>query len=370
MNLAKGGKSPFSGAAKLSPNGIVAFCNASETAYQNEKRGKYLIAPYGDHLNGGYTQRIDEKAVGLLIYDLSSNWKKIRNIFGNACPVYMEHPDQEENALNPANTDKTPYGKVRSLEFGDDGAYADIEWLRGFEDLPKSLQFSPRWSCEDLGDKVVRPFRLLSIGLTHSPAIKGTAFANSENLTQQQKEIDMLEGILKALGLSAEATPQEAEEKIKALLAKIGEAEKDKGEGDKKSQELESELEEQKKETLANSNLFKAERTAHINLVVANAVRDGKITFAQKETTATLLANSEDFAKAVESIDGLAPVLKTQSETDGIEKQEKAKEKSRTEAQAEFMKLVKETEAKGMSYQEAWDSAKQGKKELYEKAYL
>ena len=117
--------------------GILSFCNAVAIESPTNKNGKYLIAPFGDFEKDGYIQRIDSIAGANLKHNFGKLLNRIRSTFSNVCPVYYEHPDNEDNCEEPKNPDKTPYGKVRTLEVLANGIYAEIEWLDGFSTLPK-----------------------------------------------------------------------------------------------------------------------------------------------------------------------------------------------------------------------------------------
>lgn len=162
-------------AGKRFCNGFLAFCNAVAFEHAGEASGKYLIAPFGDWKNRDIVQRVDAPAAENLKRNMERVWEKVKSDLENPCPVHYEHPDDEDGEEVPKVVDKTPYGRVRSLEICDDGIYAEIEWLPGFESLPKSLQISPRWNADPLGGGVVRPVRLISIGLTRRPNIERTS---------------------------------------------------------------------------------------------------------------------------------------------------------------------------------------------------
>jgi len=340
--------------------GVLTFCNAIALEAPTSKSGKYLIAPFGDFKKDGYIQRIDALAGTNLKRNFGKLLNRIRSTFSNVCPVYYEHPDNEDNREEPTNPDKTPYGKVRGIEVLANGIYAEIEWLDGFPTLPKALQISPRWNADIISEKIVRPARLLSIGLTAHPNIKSTSFVNSTN---QQKGNTMLKAILslfgyddetiEKIGNQSEGAPTETEvlDKIKSMLK------------DKDAEEsAQKELEETKTQLANSQSAFTAERTARAELIIANAVKDGKVTSAQRETALKLLINSDDFEKEAKSIEASEPVIKTASETDGIEADDKARQKSREQKRKgieEFVaKRSKDLGGTSQAYDQAWKEAK------------
>lgn len=359
-NLRKG-DTPFDG-------GGTATCNATAFEYRGEKFGKYLISPLGDFKNGDYIQRIDSVAAMKLKQNCNRVWSRIRNTFGNACPVYYEHPDHEDLKEIPNEPDKTPYGKVRSLEVLKDGIYANIEWLAGFGELPRHLQISPRWNADMITDKIGRPVRLVSLGLTRNPNIKDTSFVNSTTT----KDTYMDKEILNLLGYSEEEAQKiidKAEDAPADVLERLKNALKEWSASQNKIAEAQKEAE-NAKTALANSEAsFKAEREARAKLIISNAVKSGKIIQAQAESAEQILANSADFEAEAKKLEEQEPVVKTSPETEGIEAAEKKRISDEKKAREEIAKLVEEKQEKGMPYNEAWNAVKNEKKELFEAAY-
>ena len=353
-------------------NGVLTFCNAIAFDRPTQASGKYLIAPFGDHKHGNFIQRIDSESARTLKQNLNSLWHTVRTKFSNPCPVFYLHPDEEDLKLIPNSADKTPYGKVLSLEILADGIWANIKWLDGFEELPRKLQFSPRWNAIQIDKNVARPTRLISLGLTSRPNIATTSFANSNEFSEQStKETSMNKEILSLLGFAETDTPTDEAiiAKIKELLANQknleGEVQKEKERGDS----AETTLANEQKRFSELENLFKAERQSHSALVIANAIRDGKIIEAQRENAVRILANAEDFTAEVKKIEESPAVIKTSSKTDGIEKGEKANEYNQQQSRQKFSEIVAEKEKAGMSYADAWETAKNENKAIYESAY-
>ena len=132
---------------------------------------------------------------------------------------------------------------------------------------------------------------------------------------------------------------------------------------------LENELGEVKTALANSQTALKASHEARAKLVVANAVRDGKIAEFQRESAVAILANAEDFEAEEKKIAEAPAAVKTTPKTDGIEKGEKERAKSRQDADAEFRRIVAAKEAEGMDYNAAWNAAKAEKPELYAAAY-
>ena len=172
----------------------------------------------------------------------------------------------------------------------------------------------------------------------------------------------------KIINKAADA-PTDVLERIKAALAKKAEiansldaAKKD---GEEKDKQLET-----TKVALANSlTALKASQTHRASLIVANAVRNGKILEAQRDSAVKILANSENFEEEAQKLDEQKPQIKTEAKTNGIEKTEKERLFDQQKAQGEFAKLVAEKQSQGMEYGEAWNAAKMDKPEIFKAAY-
>lgn len=373
------GQRPFNGGAPRTCNG-VAFEHAGEPS------GKYLIAPFGDWKNGNIVQRVDAPAAENLKRNMERVWAMVKSDLENPCPVHYEHPDDEDGEEVPKVVDKTPYGRVRSLEIRDGGIYAEIEWLPGFETLPKSLQISPRWNADPLGGGIVRPVRLISIGLTRRPNINRTSFVNNAdgnapipNFETQQKDPYMDKEILALLGYTeeeaqkiidkAEDAPTDVLERIKKALTDKATLENELAAAKGETAEKEKEAEEAKQQLANSKDALKASQAARAKLVVANAVRAGKIAEFQRASAEAILANAEDFEAEEKKIADAPAAVKTEPKTDGIEKGEKERAKSQQDAQSKFASIVAEKQKTGMDYNAAWNAAKSEKPELFAAAY-
>ena len=163
--------------------------------------------------------------------------------------------------------------------------------------------------------------------------------------------------------------PSDVLERIKKALTDKATLENELAAAKGETAEKEKELGEAKT-ALANSRTaLKASREARAKLVVANAVRDGKIAEFQRSSAEAILANAEDFEAEEKKIAEAPAAVKTTPETDGIEKGEKERAKSQQDAQTKFAAIVEEKQKTGMDYNSAWNLAKSENAELYEAAY-
>lgn len=382
-------------------NGVLTFCNAVAFERSDVRCGKYLIAPFGDWQNGDVVQRVDATAAEILKRNLGSIWARVKNALGNACPVYYEHPDHEDAEDNPPNADKTPYGRVRSLETLADGIYANIEWLDGFEALPKRLQISPRWNAVGIAENIVRPSRLISIGLTAHPNIKATSYVNHAgawtplkgqapygdcknnapipNSELKQKEINMDKEILKLLGYSddeaqkiidkAADAPTDVLERLRTALDEKAALSNDLEAAKKDGEEKDKQLEATKTELANSRDALKKSQTARAELVVANAIRNGKLAEFQRRGAVKILANSDDFENDEAELTKTPDAVKTKPETDGIAAAENAGEKAKSDLRAKFDAYVKDKTAEYGGGQTAFDRAWKEAEEKFKGAF-
>jgi hypothetical protein len=304
---------PFNGSATRTCNGIAQrnqtvvfenetaaeiadgeFVGTLEIAIGENSTAEYCIAPYGKHPHERGLQIVDAAAANEMGRGVSTLWKVFKEKFGygNPVPVYRSHPDSENfvNAL-----DKMTYGTVKKIYAGERGVMAQIDWCNDFRKLPKKMMFSPRWKMARQPDGNFRPTELLSIGLTYTPNIDNTDFANEKTNT---KENPMLKNILKALGFTEEQavaaetnaagapTEEEIVKKITSLKAPAA---------------PNSECPEDNKkpdDAAENENLRKvaaAERTARAKMVIDNCIAEGRMTKADEAAALEVLCNAKDF---------------------------------------------------------------------------
>ena len=259
-------------------------------------------------------------------------------------PVYQGHPDVPEYAGK--YPDKGALGWVKKILGNEDGMDLEVEWDR---DPGKGFGwFSPYWTGDDpvpdaSGKRNVIVDGLTSIGLVNNPNIREFRLANeagdNNNPNTQEKGNSNMDRkiLIEKLGLPPEATDEqiyaaiEAGRKAEAEKAEIetkraaAEADKGKAEGDlanacQERDDAKKELENCKKE-----------------------LEDAK----------TALANEKAQHEKTKS-------LKTQSAVGKLELSNEQRDKS-----AQRVALVNEKQRAGMSYFDAWQSAKAEKPELF-----
>lgn len=159
------------------------------------------IASYGDVPNRTpagelVTQRFEREDAERIVSAFAGNWERVKRILGvgsGDVPVVRGHTDTGEIGEDTlADTER--YGKITALEARDDGLYAQIEKGPEFAAMLEragKLEYSPTWRVRaDAREKnVMRPFRLISLGMVPKGNLRAATLVNS-SLT---REVNMIE---------------------------------------------------------------------------------------------------------------------------------------------------------------------------------
>lgn len=318
----------------------LKLCNVHKLAFANEGEGRKPIhIPFG---TWAYDDMIDQTL------DREHAEKIAADLAGKIAagepgiPVYQGHPDVPEYASK--YPDKGALGWVKRILVNEDGMDLEVEWDR---DPKKGFGwFSPFWTGDDpgpgaSGKRNVIVDGLTSIGLVNNPNIREFRLANEAAETtnkNQTKGTNMnREKLIQMLGLAADAT----DEQIYAAIEAGRKAETEKA-------EIET------KRAAAEADKGKAEG----DLANACKERDAAKTELenckkQLEETKTALANEKAQHEKTRE-------LKTKSAVGKLELSNEAKTKS-----SQRLALVNEKQKAGMSYFDAWQSAKAEKPELF-----
>lgn len=349
------------------------------------------IAPYGDFPHAGhgrgtkYLQRIDRRAAS----DVVSTFEELKRKKGAqfaGVPWYIGHPDVPE--LANEYPDQRAYGWVMDLQAREDGLYGQVKWSEPGKVLIANAHFkyySPYFGLTAGGkheDRVIaKPVHLVSVGFTNTPNIPVSLLANTRGgeLTaegqQQEPNNHMKEQLIKWLaGLGITLANDAKDEAVTDALKQISEkvtnginlanaaktdADKLKAEQDAHAstrKQLEAERDGVKTQ-LAN------ERKSRIDLLLDNAVADGRITGAQRPVWATDLAGNFD-AKVIE-LANVKPTTKTTATTAnlGARKGESTDETPGQTAVRLANAHIRETKC---SWDEAWKHVQGTRADLFE----
>lgn len=147
------------------------------------------IATYGDVPNRTpdgerVVQRFERSDAERIVATFANNWARIKRLFGvgsGDIPVVRGHTDTG-NVDESTVADTTQYGRITALEARDDGLYARISKSPEFGRLLANgghLEYSPTWRVEESGDKVYRPFRLISLGMVPKGNLRDATLVNA-----------------------------------------------------------------------------------------------------------------------------------------------------------------------------------------------
>jgi len=140
------------------------------------------IVEYGDHPHSKGLQRLNYQVARRLEGNFHSLRGLLARRFGGL-PVYVGHPDDPEYAGQPGHGDTRAHGWVMDLVARPDGLYAKLRWAQTGRELMEKASykyFSPRWVMRPAGGGVFEPVRLISLGLTNTPNIRGDAIAATQ----------------------------------------------------------------------------------------------------------------------------------------------------------------------------------------------
>lgn len=348
---------------------LVGFANALKPSAD----GWVQVAPKGEHLHGQHRQRVNSKTIQEIIRNFRDEAAEAGENFAGS-PFYIGHPDVPSYANE--YKDKKAYGWAMDLQERADGLYALARWSEPGRKLIENAHYkflSPVWGAREVregGKLYADPAVLLSIGLTNNPQIKGGKPLANERTKTMKKKLAALAALLR---LANEASDDEI---LTGVEAKITTLEGEKTTLANEKATVEGQLDAEKKAhqatrtTLANEaktlrDQFAAERGARIDLLLGNAVEDGRLTLAEKPAFRLKLANEATFDAAVTELAGKQTTVKTDPKTLelGGRKVSIANERDR---RATVQELVAEKmTAKGMNYDLAFANVKRERPELF-----
>ncbi len=292
--------------------------NATQTlvAFQNEMAigsdGWAQIAPFGDFPGlailrgeGGFTrekaiQRMDRAAVTQMVNEYQQTRKGLSR-FLKSRPLYLGHPDVP--GCEAQYPDKSPKGVFSNLACREDGFFGELLLTEEGEALVSGRRYralSGRWEAEYIGEengvKIYRPTKFHSAGLTNNPNLPVQLLNEAAPATSQLMKNKLI-ALLTARGLPLAADPTDAqlEEGLDRLAAQAGQS-----------------------ATLVNEKTqlaaaFAAERSARIGALLDQALREGRITLAERPDWEKRLGSEAAFANELEALARAVPAVKSAS---------------------------------------------------------
>ena len=357
----------------------VANALGADTAVDatEDAEGWFKVSPYGvfEGRVPGRPQYFGQEQARRMVAEFNSLAGRLGRLF-RGVPIFIGHPDVDPRIWS----DDRRLGKVMALDVREDGLWARGEWnALGRENRQEGYWVypSPHWDAPK-GQARFEPDRLISIGLTNTPRIResepvanargeaetiqgGEAADGDEEQTNENTTIMDPKLIREKLGLPPEATDDEVWAKLEALNAAADAAAQraSDAEAAKQAAEEEKATAEAEKQAMENS-LREAEgreaqmREAANNALLDLAVRDGKITAAERSAWAQKLAGAEREA-AVNSLAAMNAKLNTKGLGDRPGREEREQQDNLREA---VVNAVSELEKTGLSYVDAWGRVK------------
>ena len=342
------------------PDWLFALANVASDmtliACANEfhiSEDKPIRIPYGKYPYGSYkmkdgktifiTQVFDRAAAEAWNVTLANEIAKGRRGY----PIYHGHPDADEPEIAAKYPDKRAKGWGNKMSVGDDAAELFVLWN---ETPDKSFQFfSPLWvgpAISQQGSDVVTHMRKCrSIALTNNPNILEFRLPNESAATEEQQTMNELQKFIAAL---LKIDPGSTEEQFKAALQKMADDNVAlKAAADAAKAEATTATTEKGAAEVACAN----ERKARIDLLLSNALADGRVTPAGKPAWEKNL--TEKFDEFAPALANEKPVMKTESKTAG--RKPGAAEQT---VQGTIVALVNEAKGKGMSHDAAYAHVK------------
>lgn len=314
---------------------FVVFLNTAEVAGD----GWAQLAPWGDYpgmaaetLPDGTVrrfkavQRLDPAAGADLVNAFRANQRRLQK-FAVGLDIYEGHPDSP--SVGHRWPDKAPRGTICDLEVRESGLYGRPIFNNvgaAMLQKPEKVGFSTRWLAvqADPSQPIFRPRSLLSVGLTPNPNLPVEMLNECEQAGEEATTPTMnREKILAWLkGQGVELANDASDEQIDQGLAALGSKLKSLPAIEQENTTLKAAQTEltNERDTLktqvstltterdASRTEFANERAKHVDARADLAIREGRITEAQREEWKGRL--TADFSNAVEAIEKLK-VLKT-----------------------------------------------------------
>jgi len=281
---------------------------------------------------------------------------------GKGLPIYFGHPDVPWVAHK--FPDKRAKGwAIEAVAEADGLRLRGITWNEspagGFGWFSPYWHGVPSWIDDQNAESDID--ELSSIGLTNNPNILDfrleneagyeEANNNSGDAAEKKGTTMELEQIKKALNLPAEAT-------LEQVLAELTKLMTVKADADTKIEASNAEAAAAKTEAATDKVALENERKAHADLILDNAIADGRISVAARPAWAKRL--SDDVTTGSIALANEKPP-KTKSEIEHLDP-------SRHASTPDLGELANEMVSKGMSFNAAWAKLKITRPELFKTA--
>ena len=365
----------------------------SEFTVANEASDNWVqLSPYGKFPNAAGLQVFTRNDAQNICNEFNSVAATGVRLMG--LPFYVGHPDHD--SFKAIYTDKKAYGRIKSLEARDGGLFANVKWSPAGKQLIEDQAFhghSVNWRMNKIGGEW-HPVSLKSVGFTNEPNIP-VAPITAANEQQIEKETIMLKQIAKSLGLAEDATEAQIQTAVNEAQAKVisftalqvalaahnvkaepdavtafaNEAKTTKDKLATVTTEAATEKkrgDDEKARADANAITVANERKARAGVLIAAAIKEGRITKADQAGYETEFANEATFEATVTKLAGAKAKLPTESRVSF----RAVVAPGSVSKMNEIENFVNEVQSKNptISRDQAWAKAKKEKPALFERS--
>ena len=176
--------------------------------------GWVLLAPYGNWPNADGLQKFERSDAEAIVGNFNSFANTVARFMG--LPWYVGHPDHPSFAARFKDT--ASKGRIKQLEAREDGLWANVKWNDEGKKLISEEAFhghSVNWKVRRDGAGW-RPVSLKSVGFTNEPNIPVPPIL----VANQKQTMNILQKLLKLLGLAEDAKEDQIEQVANSVVAR------------------------------------------------------------------------------------------------------------------------------------------------------
>lgn len=165
-----------------------------------------LLAPYGDWPNALGMQRFHRTDAESIVHEFGSFANSVTRMIG--LPFYVGHPDHP--LFSDRHRDTKAYGRIKALEAREEGLFGNVEWNKYGKELIEAKCYhghSVNWKMKPQGN-VFRPVSLKSVGFTNEPNLPVPPVLAANQKIENMKKIAV------QLGLPETATEEQISQKL------------------------------------------------------------------------------------------------------------------------------------------------------------
>jgi phage I-like protein len=315
-----------------------------------------MLAPMGDFAHELGIQRFTPATIQNMANRFNGLLGKLGRLFSGA-PTFEGHHDIEPDKYPNSKS----YGWIMSLDARADGLWGRMVWTPEGREMLQNGAFkfvSPVFLGKPIGQEngrtVFDPVAFKSLALTNQPNLPLPPLANTK---------DSMTTITSLLELPNEASADqilEAVTRLKGQVTTLSNETTNLRQSEKSVVEKSSTLETNLANAIARAD---ATQTRLVGMILENAVRESRITLAQRDHWKAEL--EKDLAAAEAQLAKQQPTLNTTSVTRELGNEKGAYDTEATR-RAALVGYISEQQAKGLTYDEAWSRAKVERAALFE----